>query len=87
MYLSLFFKTHRQTHYDLMMRVRETGNWEAWLEFFLTGVRETAEQAVNAARRILTLLDSDRQASMLRVFQHAQTNPTTDGKTVSLFPR
>ena len=84
LYLSLFFKAHRQTYDDLLMRVRETGDWEAWIEFFLTGVKETSEQAVNASLRILALLDSDRQkiealgrpaASMLRVFQHAQTNP------------
>lgn len=84
LYLSLFFKTNRQTYYELRMRVRETGDWEAWIEFFLTGVKETSEQAVNAARRILALLDSDRQriealgrpaAAALRVFQHARTNP------------
>lgn len=84
LYLSLFFKTNRQTYYDLLMRVRETGDWEAWIEFFLTGVKETSEQAVSAARRILALLDSDRKkiealgrpaASALRVFQHAQTSP------------
>jgi Fic family protein len=84
LYLSLFFKTHRQTYYDLLMRVRETGDWEAWIEFFLSGAKETSEQAVSAARRILALLDSDRQkvevlgrpaASALRVFLHAQTNP------------
>jgi len=84
LYLSLFFKSHRQTYYDLLMRVRETGDWESWIEFFLTGVKETSEQAVGAARRILDLLESDRKqiaalgrpaASALRVFQHAQTNP------------
>ena len=84
LYLSLFFKTNRQTYYDLLMQVRQTGDWEAWLEFFLTGVKETAEQAASAARRILELLESDRKkiealgrpaASVLRVFQHAQTNP------------
>lgn len=66
------------------MRVRETGDWEAWLEFFLRGIKETSEQAVSAARRILSLLDTDRRrirdlgrpaASALRVFQHAQTHP------------
>ena len=84
LYLSLFFKAHRQTYYDLLMRVRETGDWEAWIEFFLTGVKETSEQAVNAARRISALLDADRRkieelgrpaASALRVYQHAQANP------------
>lgn len=39
LYLSLFFKTHRQAYYDLLTRVRETGDWEAWLAFFLTGAR------------------------------------------------
>lgn len=84
LYLSLYFKSHRQAYYDLLTRVRETGDWEAWLEFFLGGVKETSEQAVEAARRILALLDADRRkiealgrpaASVLRVFQHAQTNP------------
>jgi Fic family protein len=84
LYLSLFFKTHRQTYYDLLTRVRDDGDWEAWIEFFLTGVKETSEQAVSAARRIIELHDGDRKriaalgrpaASGLRVFQHAQTNP------------
>jgi Fic family protein len=84
LYLSLFFKTHRQRYYDLLTRVRETGDWESWIEFFLTGVKETSEQAVAGTRRILALLDADRRkidalgrpaASVLRVFQYAQTNP------------
>ena len=84
LYLSLYFKSHRQTYYDLLMRVRETGDWEAWLEFFLSGVKETSEQAVEAARKILALLDSDRQkiealgrpsASVLRVFQQTWKMP------------
>ena len=84
LYLSLFFKTHRQTYYDLLTRVREKGDWEAWIEFFLSGVKDTSEQAVGAARQIITLHDCDRKkvealgrpaATALRVFQHAQTNP------------
>lgn len=84
LYLSLYFKTHRQTYYDLLTRVRSHGDWEAWLGFFLEGVKETSVQAVNAARRILTLLDKDRKkiealgrpaASVLRVHLYAQTHP------------
>lgn len=84
LYLSLFFKTNRQAYYELLDRVRVSGDWETWLDFFLTGVKTTADQAVNAARRIIALLDADRRkieslgrpaASVLRVFQHAQTNP------------
>jgi Fic family protein len=84
LYLSLFFKTHRQVYYDLLTGVRRAGNWEAWLEFFLAGVKETSDQAVSAARRIITLLEADRKrieglgrpaASVLRVHQYAQTHP------------
>jgi Fic family protein len=45
LYLSLYFKQHRQQYYDLLQSVRLTGDWEAWLRFFLTGVEETANQA------------------------------------------
>lgn len=81
LYLSLFFKTHRQTYYDLLQQVRERGDWESWLEFFLTGVAETADQAAEAARQILGLFEKDRAkietlgraaASALRVHQHLQ---------------
>ena len=84
LYLSLYFKTHRQAYYDLLTRVRTSGDWEAWLEFFLEGVRDTSAQAVNAAQRILKLMKADRSqiealgrpaSSVLRVHQYAQTHP------------
>jgi Fic family protein len=60
LYLSLYLKTHRQTYYDLLQRVRDQGDWEAWLRFFLDGVAETAEGATEAARQILALFSEDR---------------------------
>src|ERR1700742_298957 len=84
LYLSLYLKTHRTAYYDLLDRVRAKGDWEAWLDFFLTGVRETADQAASAARRIVGLFDENRRqiqalgrpaASALRVFEHLQRNP------------
>ena len=86
LYLSLYFKTHRQQYYDLLQRVRETGDWESWIEFFLTGVWETADQAAATAREILALFETDRRAiegvgrqasSMLRVHQSLQRLPLT----------
>ena len=47
LYLSLYFKQHREVYYDLLQRVRTEGDWESWLHFFLTGVQETANQAVS----------------------------------------
>ncbi len=60
LYLSLYFKSHREQYYDLLQRVRTEGAWEEWLRFFMKGVQETANQAVEAARSILELFDEDR---------------------------
>ncbi|MEW6112952.1 MAG: Fic family protein [Thermodesulfobacteriota bacterium] len=60
LYLSLYFKEHRNSYYDLLHRVRIEGDWEAWVTFFLEGVIETAEQAVKTAQRITSLFTHDR---------------------------
>ena len=60
LYLSLYFKKHRDTYYDLLMRVRTEGAWEAWLHFFLSGIIDTTEQATRTAQRILELFRDDR---------------------------
>ena len=52
LYLSLFLKQHRQEYYRLLDHVRQTGDWEAWLAFFLEGVETTAEGAVATARHL-----------------------------------
>lgn len=84
LYLSLYFKTHRQQYYDLLQQVREHGDWEVWLEFFLEGITETSLQAAEAAREILGLFEADRHrieslgrpaASALRVHQLLQQTP------------
>jgi Fic family protein len=61
LYLSLYFKQNRTRYYDLLQAVREKGDWEAWIEFFADGVRETAESAVQTARRLVDLFQRDRQ--------------------------
>lgn len=60
LYLSLYLKRHRARYYELLQTVRENGDWEAWVEFFLEGVIETAEQGVSTARRLLVLFEEDR---------------------------
>ena len=59
LYVSLHFKHHRQTYYELLNRVRTDGDWEAWLEFFADAVYESATGAVTAARRLLKLASRD----------------------------
>lgn len=60
LYLSLYLKKHRSEYYDRLMAVREDGHWEGWLEFFLRGVAETAEEATNTAHAIVNLREKHR---------------------------
>ncbi len=55
LYLSYFFKKHRQEYYDRLNMVRESGDYEQWIAFFLKGVAETADSAIDTAKRILEL--------------------------------
>jgi Fic family protein len=60
LYLSHFFKRERQAYYDHLQAVRDRGDWEAWLRFFLRGVVEVSQQATETARRILQLREQHR---------------------------
>lgn len=60
LYLSHYFKRHRQTYYELLQATRDNGTWEEWLAFFLRGVAEVSAQAADTARRILALREEHR---------------------------
>ena len=86
LYLSLYFKTHRQYYYELLNNVRLTGDWEAWLDFFAEAVIVTAGQAVDSARQLIDLANEDRDrisrlgraaASTLRVHRALMERPIT----------
>ncbi len=59
LYLSLYFKQHRTLYYSLLDRVRTEGDWEAWVDFFLEGVWQTATGAVQTAQRLVSLFQQD----------------------------
>jgi Fic family protein len=61
LYLSLYLKQHRAEYYRLLDVVRQEGDWEAWLEFFLEGVAQTADGAVDTAHRLLALFADDEK--------------------------
>jgi len=84
LYLSLYFKTHRQYYYALLNNVRLTGDWEAWLDFFAEAVAVTATQAVETAQQLLDLSNKDRvkvsglgraAASTLQVYRALMEHP------------
>jgi len=62
LYLSWYFKAHRQDYYDHLQAVRDQGDWESWLAFFLRGVFVVSQQASETVRRILLLREQHRQA-------------------------
>lgn len=86
LYLSLYFKTHRQEYYERLQRVRTDGDWEGWLRFFLHGAMEAADQAVQTSQAILKLFDQDARkietlgrsaGSVLRVHHFMREKPLT----------
>jgi len=86
LYLSLYFKTHRQYYYELLNNVRLTGDWETWLDFFAEAVIVTATQAVETAQQLLDLSNQDRDkisglgrasASALQVHRALMERPIT----------
>lgn len=86
LYLSLYFKTHRNQYYELLNSVRITGDWEAWLEFFADAVVETAGEAVKTAQQLNELANEDHDKinavgratnSVLRIHQALLRWPIT----------
>ena len=86
LYLSLYFKQHRPDYYRLLDLVRAEGDWEAWLDFFLEGVEDTASNAVRTARLLVELFKDDTarvqsvgraSSSALRVFNALCERPIT----------
>jgi Fic family protein len=61
LYLSHYLKTNRAEYYDRLMAIRNDGNWESWLKFFLRGVAEVSSEAIETSRRIFTLRDEHRE--------------------------
>ncbi len=84
LYLSLYFKQHRAVYYDLLGRVRTEGDWEAWVDFFLEGVEQTAQAATQTAKRLVDVFGQDTLriqtggkggANVLRVFECLRQKP------------
>lgn len=92
LYLSIFFKRHRQDYYDRLQAIREDGDWEGWLLFFLEGVAEVASEATSTARSIVSLREElraeingklgRRAASALQLLEHLFRHPIVNVRRV-----
>jgi Fic family protein len=86
LYLSLFLKTHRSEYYQRLQAIRLQGDWEAWLAFFLRGVRETADESTAVARKVVEMRERHRAliggegkaaANLSRIHDHLFRHPYT----------
>ncbi len=83
LYLSHYFKRHRIEYYDRLMAVRRGGDWEGWVQFFLRGVVQTAQEATETAEMLFELRESHRNLildnnlgqSGLRLLSHLFQQP------------
>jgi Fic family protein len=92
LYLSYYFKRNRARYYELLQNVRDEGDWEAWIKFFLEGVATVSLEATATARAIVELRESHRQTIIdnfgraagngLRVLESLFKTPFTTTATV-----
>ncbi len=84
LYLSLFFKRHRQAYYDRLDGIRSRGDWEGWIAYFLEGVAVVADEATSLIGTLLDLADQDRRRVLespratvmaLRLLDHLPRHP------------
>lgn len=92
LYLSHYFKQHRQRYYELLQATRDQGDWEAWLQFFIHGVDEVSREARDTSRHIVLLRERHRQTIVdsfgrtagngLRVLERLFSQPVISVSTI-----
>lgn len=75
LYLSKFIKRNQRAYYECLYNIHAKGDYEAWIKFFLTGVIDTAKEAVDIARDIAALREEDLRkiSSLGRTSENALT--------------
>jgi Fic family protein len=87
LYLSYYFKRNRGEYYERLNNIRDKGDWEGWLKFFLKGVYEVSREAVETAKEIIGLQERDRSRlanspNGLKLMDHLFTNPLVTIKEI-----
>jgi Fic family protein len=93
LYLSLYLRANQDEYYARLQAVRDRGEWEQWLKFFLTGVRDVARQATDTSRKIVALREHHRQlivdsfgavsGNALKVLEHMYGKPYTSVNNIA----
>jgi Fic family protein len=92
LYLSHWFKLHRARYYELLQNIRDKGEWEEWINFFLAGVTSVSLEATETARAIVAMREDHRRritdhfgrsaGNGLRILESLYTHPFIDNRTV-----
>ncbi|MSO53373.1 MAG: cell filamentation protein Fic [Acidobacterium sp.] len=91
LYLSLYFKRHRDDYYRHLSAVRVDGDWEGWTDFFLDGVATIADEGVASARDLSALVTTDRtrvlsqdttSVAAIRLFELLPRHPLVSAASV-----
>lgn len=67
LYVSHYFKQHRDEYYNRLQSVRTQGDWESWIKFFLRGIVQVGNAATETARHILRLREEHRELVRNRI--------------------
>jgi len=62
LYLSTYLRRNRSKYFGFLMEVRDHGTWEAWIDFFLRGIGETAAEAAQTAQKVHAMREAHRRA-------------------------
>jgi Fic family protein len=90
LYISYYLKAHRSQYYDRLMAIRNDGDWEGWIKFFLRGVLEVSNRATDTARSIVALREDIRSRmgkvsgsnNGLRLLEHLFESPVVSTRAV-----
>jgi len=74
LYLSDFFERHKGEYYDNLMAVRTTDNFARWFQFFVLGVKETAERSIETFKAILILKEMIEREKLPHIHSRKQVN-------------
>ena len=78
LYLSHYLKQHRAAYYDRLMAIRNDGDWEGWLKFFVRGVCEVSQKATETARNIVRLREEHRRVLSEKLLPEKPTAAAPD---------
>jgi Fic family protein len=89
LYISYFLKRNRIEYYDRLTEVREKGNYEQWVKFFLQGLYESAEDSIESIDHLVALHDKNTSLvfkndtttkSVSKMFEYLEKTPIIDIK-------